>query len=298
MKENLVSVCICTFKRPEYLIRLLKELAHQKTEGLFTYDVVVVDNDYAQSARAVVESAKSEMNIEISYHCEVEQNISLARNRAVKVAKGEFVALIDDDEFPVNGWLLHLFKSMCEYQAAGVLGPVKPHFEDEQLEWVLRGKLCDRDSFPTGTLLTNPRYTRTGNVLLSKVLFKQAKDYFNPVFGRTGGEDVDFFKRMIQKGFQFVWNDEAVVFESVPHERTTRKYFLKRALLRGVTSSKQLSISSVTKSFVATFLYTIALPFLFLAGQHLFMKYLIKDCDHIGKLLGICGLNIVKEKNF
>jgi hypothetical protein len=38
-------------------------------------------------------------------------------------------------------------------------------------------------------------------------------------------------------------------------------------------------------------LYTIALPFLLIAGQHWFMKYLIKLCDHVGRLLAWLGFN-------
>jgi glycosyltransferase involved in cell wall biosynthesis len=298
MKEAHITVCICTYKRPKLLARLLKKLGRLETGGLFVYDVVVVDNDQDHSARLIVEDAQAGLNFKISYHCEHEQNIALARNKAVQNAKGEFIAFLDDDEFPVQDWLLHLYRSIHDYQAVGVLGPVKPHFEEQPPEWVIRGKLCERDSFSTGTLLTNSRYTRTGNVLLSKALFKEENDFFNPDFGRTGGEDVDFFKRMIEKGAKFVWNDEAIAYESVPLERTERKYFLTRAFLRGAINSKHPSISSVLKSIVASISYTIALPFLFFMGHNLFMKYLIKDCDHIGKLLGIFGIKIVKERNF
>lgn len=280
------------------LRRLLNELRSQETHGLFSYDVVVVDNDRAQSARPVIEQIRLITDIEIGYFCESEQNIALARNMAVKNGGGEFIAFLDDDEFPVKDWLFRLYQSIHEYAADGILGPVKPYFEEQPPEWVIRGKLCERDAFPSGTVLTDPRYTRTGNVLLSKSLFKEEGDYFNPEFGRSGGEDVDFFRRMLRKGRKFVWNNEAVAFESVPPERTTRKYFVKRALLRGVINSKEPSITSVSKSIVASIIYTTALPFLFLLGQYLFMKYLIKDCDHIGKLLGVCGIKIVRERSF
>lgn len=298
MRGDSITVCICTYKRPELLAHLLMQLQNQKTEELFSYDVVVVDNDRAQTAKPVVENAQTETNMKISYYCEPEQNIALARNRAVKNAKGEYIGFLDDDEYPISEWLLRLYKSIRKYHADGVLGPVKPHFEQQPPMWVIRGRICERDSFPTGTELTNARYTRTGNVLLSKTLFKNESDYFNPGFGRTGGEDVDFFNRMIRKGCKFVWDNEAVAFESVPPDRTTRKYFLTRALLRGVINSKQPSLRSLSKSVFASTLYTAALPFLFLIGHHVFMKYLIKDCDHIGKLLGVCGFKSVKERNF
>ena len=40
-----VSVCICTYKRPVLLKRLLEGLGEQDTSGLFTFSIVVVDND-------------------------------------------------------------------------------------------------------------------------------------------------------------------------------------------------------------------------------------------------------------
>jgi hypothetical protein len=52
------------------------------------------------------------------------------------------------------------------------------------------------------------------------------------------------------------------------------------------------------KSIIAFSLYTAALPFLLLIGHHLFMKYLIKDCDHIGKLIALCGIKPIKERSY
>jgi len=49
-----ISVCICTFKRPQLLKRALEKLGHQRTEDLFSYSVVIVDNDRAESAREAV----------------------------------------------------------------------------------------------------------------------------------------------------------------------------------------------------------------------------------------------------
>ena len=50
------------------------------------------------------------------------------------------------------------------------------------------------------------------------------------------------------------------------------------------------------KSLLAITIYTIGLPIFLILGHHLFMTYLIKDCDHIGKVLTAIGLDIVKEK--
>ena len=39
------------------------------------------------------------------------QNIALARNKAIENAKGDFIAFIDDDEFPLDQWLLNHVQS-------------------------------------------------------------------------------------------------------------------------------------------------------------------------------------------
>ena len=299
-KTDHISVCICTYRRPKLLDRLLLELQKQITENLFSYSIVVVDNDEAKSAKETVQSWMGKSTINIEYHHEPEKNIALARNRAVRNAKGQFVAFIDDDEYPVQSWLVDLYKALHLYQADGILGPVKPYFENTPPSWIVKGKLCERDSFATGTYLTNPIYTRTGNVLLTRQVLSEGENPFDPEFGRTGGEDVNFFKRMIERGRVFVWCDEAAVYENVPPERLKRSYLLKRALMRGVVNAKDASILSgdTLKSAAAFVFYTSALPFLLFTGHHRFMKYLIKDCDHIGKLAGRFGIDLVKEKNF
>jgi len=280
------------------LSHLLSSLQQQITENQFSYSVVVVDNDANQSARDTVTDWQDKSAIQIEYFCEPQQNIALARNKAVKKARGNFISFIDDDEFPENTWLCNLLKAQREYKATGVLGPVKPYFEVAPPKWIIKGKICERSSYPTGTILRKPGETRTGNVLLSKEFLPDQKKPFNPEFGLTGGEDVDFFGRMMNEGLIFVWCDEAIVYEVVPPDRFTKKYYVKRALLRGVVNSNKTSLFSLdsVKSTIALVVYTTALPLLLLISQHLFMKYLIKDCDHIGKILGLFGFKIVTKR--
>src|SRR5262245_23547681 len=98
-----ISVCICTYRRPELLGRLLRELAMQETGGLFTYSVIVVDNDRAETARPVVAAAIIEsFPVPITYCVEPRQSIARARNRAVATATADFIAFIDDDELPIK----------------------------------------------------------------------------------------------------------------------------------------------------------------------------------------------------
>src|SRR5262245_24521554 len=118
-----ICVCICTFRRPAMLCRLLSELERQETGGQFGCSIVVADNDPQQSARSVVAEFATRSTIETIYASQPEQNIALARNKALEHAKGDFIAFIDDDEFPAPGWLWMMLQACEQYQAAGVLGP-------------------------------------------------------------------------------------------------------------------------------------------------------------------------------
>jgi succinoglycan biosynthesis protein ExoM len=275
---------------------LLEELRAQETNGLFTYSVVVVDNDHLRSAEPTVSDFAAESPIAVKYCVEPQQNIALARNKAIENAGGDFIAFIDDDEFPIKRWLLTLFEALNKYGVDGVLGPVMPHFDDQAPQWVVKGKFYDRPSYPTGYRLSWPE-TRTGNVLFRKTILDGVGLPFKPEFG-SGGEDVDFFRRMTERGCTFAWCNEGVAYEVVPLSRCTRRFLLKRALLRGGTSARHPvnRVRNAAKSLIAVPCYTIALPVLAVLGQHLFVRYLVKLCDHIGRLSAFVGLRLVTER--
>ena len=293
-KRKHISVCICTYKRPRFLKRLLDELDGQDTQGLFTYSIVVVDNDHLQSAKDVASTFAAASDLSLRYEVELRQNIALARNKAIESATGDFVAFIDDDEFPTKGWLVTLFKACGEFNVDGVIGPVKRYFDEEPPKWVVKGGFYERPTYPTGLVIDWPK-GRTNNVLLRRGIFAVGDPPFRPEF-RTG-EDQDFFRRMIDQGHAFVWCNEAVVYEVVPPVRWKRTFMLRRALLRGTVAVIQPTFGAVdiAKSVIAIPVYMVALPVAFVLGHHRFMTLLVKLCDHLGTLLSLLGINPIRE---
>ena len=291
-----ITVCICTFKRPALLRKLLQHLAAQQTESLFSYSVVVADNDREESARAVVDDFTAKEGRPVDYCIQPEQNIALTRNAALAQAIGEFIAFIDDDEFPGEGWLLQLYRTCVERNVAGVLGPVRSYFEQQPPAWVEQGRFFDRPEHPTGFRM-DWEECRTGNVLFRKSILDGAGEPFRREFG-TGGEDKDFFMRMTQAGHAFIWCNEAVAFELVPPWRWKQSFMLGRALLRGKNILKHPigRYRAIATSVAAVPIYGLLLPFSFLAGQAQFMKYAIRLCDHAGRLLALVGLSPVSER--
>jgi glycosyltransferase involved in cell wall biosynthesis len=284
------------------LARLLSELQSLITDNLFSYSVVVIDNDHAQSAKDIVVSLQKKTALAIEYFVEPEQNIALARNKAVENAAGNFIAFIDDDEFPEQTWLINLHNAYHRFKVDGILGPVKPQFDEMPPDWIVKGKLCELPTHETGTILKGSQ-TRTGNVLLRKNIFEDKANRFNPEFGRTGGEDVDFFKRMIKKGRVFVWCNEAVVYETVPPERWKISFYLKRFLRIGGVAGEHMRKGPhwgsryLIKFTSAFFMYTLLLPFSFLCGPKFYVSCLKKVVYHIGWISGYFGFVLYRFRN-
>lgn len=289
-----ITVCICTYKRPHLLKRLLETLGDQDTTGPFTYSITIADNDHLQSAGDVVSDFGLSSHIPVTYCVEPRQNIALARNKAIENATGDFVAFIDDDEAPNRQWLVKLFRALRDYDADGVLGPVRPHFEDGAPKWVIKGRFYDRPEHPTGLRLEWSQ-CRTGNVLLKRQLVAGDAQPFRPEF--LSGEDQDFFRRMTEKGHAFIWCNEAPVYEVVPPVRWKRGFLVRRALLRGVFSqrNRRSSLLPIAKSLIAAPAYVVALPIALVMGQAKFMSYIFSLSYHIGRLLAVLGINPIRK---
>ena len=294
-----ISVCICTYKRSRLLRVLLQELVRQTTNGQFTYSLVVTDNDATGSAGEVVEEFREKHATPINFLVEPDRNIAKARNKCVANASGEYVAFIDDDEVPRQDWLLRLYQACETYRASGVLGPVKPYFAVKPPDWAVKAEFFDRPNsrdYASGTLV-QPNQTGTGNTLIRRQVFDEFEVAFKPELG-SGGEDIDFFRRAMDRGHRFVWSTEAVAFELIPQERARISFQLRRALLRGQGSlvSPSGRPLGVLKSIMACGWYALSLPVQLLRGRHVFLKYLVRFCDHFGKVTAFCGLKLVQEK--
>src|SRR5687767_2387873 len=93
-----VSIVIPTYRRPELLAATLASCLAQQGIENERVEIVVVDNDAAQSARATVDATSDSGGIAVRYVPEPRPGISHARNTGVAHANGRYLAFIDDDE--------------------------------------------------------------------------------------------------------------------------------------------------------------------------------------------------------
>jgi succinoglycan biosynthesis protein ExoM len=293
-----ISVCIATYRRNERLSAVLDDLANQE---LRPDQVVVVDNDAAGGARAVVEKHRERpAPFVLIYDIQPQRNIAITRNRTVELAAGEWLAFIDDDERAPPTWLGNLLSAAHRYGADGVIAPVEPQLPADAPAWIRRGRFYDFPHQVNGAPVPL-NFMRFGNVLLRGSSLRAEPGPFDPRYGLMTGEDGDLLVRLVHRGAKIVWYEQAAVFEPVEHKRLSLRWLLLRALSGGQEFARQTisgryrAISQVGRFrfllralfqlFAAAALALLLLPF----GRHRAAAWLVKAWANLGKISVFCG---------
>jgi succinoglycan biosynthesis protein ExoM len=235
------SVCLCvpTFRRPEGLRKLLAHVARLTYAGALA--VIVVDNDDEQrGGAAVVEAMAPTFRWPLTCIVEPRRGHTYAYNRAFQAAcratpACNYIAVLDDDEYPDPGWLSEMIRVARQYDVDIVGGPVFPVFDDPD-HWLAQSDLYAPARNPTGPVAM---IYGAGNMLIRRgVLEEYLDEPFLHAFAFTGGSDYDFFWRCRNDGRSFAWADDAKVLETTPPSRTSVAYLLRRKFRNGTEATR------------------------------------------------------------
>lgn len=228
--KPVIDVCIATYKRPEGLARLLASLATQETMGEFTFVIHVADNDAARSAESLVDSFRAG-GLDVTYDVEPRQNISLARNKSLEPARGDFVAITDDDLYAEPDWLLRHLQTSRRFGADVLHGPVLPHFLPGTPAHIRTCRVFVRPDMESGS--TEGYVFTAANSFFRRSLIDGIDAPFDATLGRTGGEDTRFFNALRDRGCRMMWCHEAVIQSDVPAERARLRWIARRRFRSG-----------------------------------------------------------------
>lgn len=252
----LISVCMCTYKRAT-LEKTLHSLCAQQLPGDCSLEIVVVDNDIEESGRPVTESFKNRQSeVAINYFVNGERNLSAVRNTSVEKANGELLAFIDDDEWAEPDWILSLYNALNQYSADAVFGKVVVIYPESSPDWIADGDMFGKDSHATGAIL---KKGATSSALLKAHWVKPPEGFrFDPAFGKSGGEDTDFFHRIAKAGGKLVFENAAIVSETVEEHRLNLEYLKKQNIRIGQTHWNYLWSQQSGFAFVKTGIFVCA----------------------------------------
>lgn len=292
-----ISICIATFRRPERLTRLLESLSRLSIGSAFTVEVIVVDNDAAETARLIVDKTIESFPYPLYYVVEQQQNISHARNRGVQEARGTWVAFIDDDEEASRNWLKAYWQFQLQQPGDGYFGRVIPRLEqDTAPSWMDLNHFFARTRYATGELVPDFK-TPTCNAFIRRSWFDQYQ--FDPRFGLSGGEDGELFRRMRDDGALWYWCDEAVTYEYYPPERVCCRWLLQRAFSGGTVYTRLhklhhphffQQLSAGLRATAGLMLFSVISPFEIFRGRAYVVKRLMRVSTQLGHLWTLLNL--------
>lgn len=174
-----------------------------------------------------------------------QNNIAVGRNCVIDHANFEWLAFIDDDEYPTENWLNELCSTMRQYNVKLVAGPIIPVYEADTPHWVQSIDIHNGKGLSTGDRIP---YAATGNFLMHLPSIHCTR--FNPEYGKTGGSDTEFFLRLTAgaEPLEMVWAENAIVHEDIPASKATTRSTIKRCLSQGNNYKRVLSEAGKIKS--------------------------------------------------
>ena len=234
------SIVLATYNRRALLSECLSALFNQ-TFPHDQYEVIVVDNGSTDGTIEYLQQLESQTlaeryNVAFSFfRLKDNPGPAVARNRGIKVAEGEFVAMTDDDCVPPLNWLERLKDGFDRYiDVVGVSGyqeapprvlsknPIAK-FERYQTRAVYGAKdleIVGGWESPAG-VTNNVAFKR--NVLLEVGGFDES-------FPVPAGEDADLKKRITDRGYQLAYLPIRVEHRQ---EYSLRR-FLRQQYVRGI----------------------------------------------------------------
>ncbi len=239
-----ISVVVPTYNRSESLRDTLEGLKIQSLDGVGPdFEVIVVDNHSTDRTREVVEEIRKDFGKPLHYVFEGRQGVAYARNAGVRKAKGEIIAFSDDDVIPDPNWLQSLWGCFLEERADLVGGKIELLWLSEQPSW-----LSDRLMVPLIAIDHGPKRFQvqangirfvTANLACRRSLFNRLGP-FREDLGRRGktligGEDFEWFDRVMKAGSRIFYEPEAKVLHKVWGEKVAEDYILRWFLNIGRT---------------------------------------------------------------
>jgi glucosyl-dolichyl phosphate glucuronosyltransferase len=233
MHKLRVTVAVITFNRSRYLRQTLAGLVRQEYPG-DCWELLVIDNnstdDTADAVASFMASTPSPRRV-----VEARPGLDHGRNRAIAEARGDVIALVDDDILVEPDWLTQLiapFSSQGSHSIGVVGGEVVPVFPDGLPAW-LEGSHAPlrfrRDAgplppgqAPMGANFAFPNWVfeRFGN--FDTDLDRQGSRLF-------GGGDSNMIRRLRSAGLEAWFVPGARVLHQIPAGRLTLRYALRHA---------------------------------------------------------------------
>ncbi len=245
------TVALCTHNHADRLGRTLADLPRiRPPRG--TWELLVIDNASSDDTPGLLAGHDWPHGWSVRIVREDRLGIANARNRAITEARGDWLIFIDDDESADPDWLCAYERLIEAHQPDAFGGRIEVLFEDPRPAWLsdeLLGFLGRLDWSEWTMPLNDPATPLyTGNFGFRRALCERV-GMFDQALGRmgsenNGGEDVDFYRRLVRAGAAVWWAPEAVIHHRIQVAKLNRRYFLDLHYRQGRMEARRREASA------------------------------------------------------
>jgi len=258
-----VSIIITTFRRIAMLETVLAHLENQRCSPELSFEVIVVDDGSADATEGIVKGfiASRRFGFDLRYFntglTEI-YGLSVARNRGIKAAVGEYMLFLDDDVVPHWNWVAALVREL-DQGAKAVIACLSN--DPEHCSCGLPIAITDQTMLRLKMLSEQNKLTEFlgGNCGMRRECFSRS-GYYDERFARKEGygyEDIEFAHRLLIGGFTIKFVADAVAFTpkkivAIEQERTEKRKDAKMVWWHIITHPQEgLPISPLLKEYAS-----------------------------------------------
>lgn len=211
-----ISVVMPAYNVAPYIAKSIQSVQEQSASNI---ELIIVDDGSDDATRSIIlQSARRDDRIKPVFH-DRNMGVSAARNTALDVASGEWVAVVDPDDWIAPDRFESLLEIIENEDADGIADDL--HFVDSETEEVL-GNLMVNGEPAVGPMTSVDFLTRdlpevTGYGLL-KLMIKRSFLQSHSLRYRTSfprGQDCIFYSECLAKGARFLITNQRHYFYRV-----------------------------------------------------------------------------------
>ena len=218
-----VSVIIPFYNGQDFVSGAVENL---KNQDFCDFEIILVNDGSVDNTAQELENVKQKnLNLDITIINKENGGVSTARNKAIDIAKGEWICFVDDDDVPSNDYISTLLSAVTKYETKLAFGLFTREYKELNKQTSAQEKVYENKSFLREFLYNGINYHHCA-AIFNRSLFEDGTRYPE---GQKYSEDVHLLWRLLSVNDKVVVVEKPIYFYSFnPNSAMNKKMTLDR----------------------------------------------------------------------